>query len=417
MFDDNHIDQMMKSILENGQEEVPARVWDGISEGLDRMERRKSVVLWFRRAGVAAAAAAVAVGVIMNMGQEDELVPAVADSQMIAVVEPEHIAPEGVTMEDAEVMAKGSETTAMEGRTLVPERNRLLAYAEPEVYVSNEASSAEPDETTPVIPDETSPIISPNTASVIPSEVSPFIPSKVEESPDQGTWSDDETELKDRKLKASLVISGIAGTNNPQNRDGIAPMRSPAMEKHYTRTTVEQTGKDIIYGIPLSFGVGAKLHFTDRWSLGMGLNYSLLSSIFDGKYIEVSEEGLETLPKQIQSQIRNTQHFIGIPINVYYNIISKDFINFYAYAGGTVEKCIRNNYEIMTLPAIYHHEDVKGVQLSANAGIGVEFMLGRYVGLYIDPSLRYYFRNGQPKSIRTAQPLMLGFEMGFRFNL
>ena len=71
----------------------------------------------------------------------------------------------------------------------------------------------------------------------------------------------------------------------------------------------------------------------------------------------------------------------------------------------------------MTLPAIYHHEGVKSVQLSTNIGIGVEFMLGRYVGLYIDPSLRYYFRNGQPKSIRTAQPLMLGFEMGFRFNL
>ena len=74
MFDDNHMDRMMKSILENGQEEVPARVWDGISEGLDRMERRKSVVLWFRRAGVTAAAAAVALGVILNMGQEDEFV-------------------------------------------------------------------------------------------------------------------------------------------------------------------------------------------------------------------------------------------------------------------------------------------------------------------------------------------------------
>ena len=63
------------------------------------------------------------------------------------------------------------------------------------------------------------------------------------------------------------------------------------------------------------------------------------------------------------------------------------------------------------------NEKVKGVQLSANAGIGVEFALGRHVGLYIDPSLRYYFDNGQPKSIRTAQPLMFGFETGLRVNL
>ena len=54
---------------------------------------------------------------------------------------------------------------------------------------------------------------------------------------------------------------------------------------------------------------------------------------------------------------------------------------------------------------------------SVNLGIGVEFLLGDYLGLYIDPSLRYYFDNGQPKSIRTDQPLMLGFEMGLRVKL
>ena len=122
MFDDNHMDRMMKSILESGQEEVPARVWDGISEGLDRIERRKSVVLWFRRAGVAAAAAAVAVGVILNMGQEDELVPMTADSGMIAVVEPEHIAPaedNAVPTEDKAVQA-GS-TVSTEAKTAFSE--------------------------------------------------------------------------------------------------------------------------------------------------------------------------------------------------------------------------------------------------------------------------------------------------------
>ena len=149
----------------------------------------------------------------------------------------------------------------------------------------------------------------------------------------------------------------------------------------------------------------------------MGLNYSLLSSRFSGKFIEVSKDGVESMPKQVQSEISNTQHYIGIPINAYYDILSRDFIKFYAYAGGAVEKCIMNSYKVQTTPVINHKEDVKGVQLSADLGIGVEFMLGRYVGLYIDPSLRYYFRNGQPKSIRTAQPLMLGFEMGFRFNL
>ena len=120
--------------------------------------------------------------------------------------------------------------------------------------------------------------------------------------------------------------------------------------------------------------------------------------------------------KDISSDIRNSQHYIGIPVNAYYNIVNQDKINFYTYAGGTVEKCISDKYHVVNTE-ITHSEKAKGVQLSANVGLGVEFMLGKHLGLYIDPSLRYYFECGQPKSIRTAQPLMLGFEMGFRARL
>ena len=59
----------------------------------------------------------------------------------------------------------------------------------------------------------------------------------------------------------------------------------------------------------------------------------------------------------------------------------------------------------------------KGVQWSVNVGLGVEFMLGKTVGIYLDPSLRYYFNCGQPSSIRTEQPLMLAFEAGLRFKI
>ena len=226
-------------------------------------------------------------------------------------------------------------------------------------------------------------------------------------------WEDEDEERKN-KIRTSLVISGIAGTNNPQNSGSIGPFKSPGIFKSPEKTTIEQTSAQTIYGIPVSFGAGVKLRFSERWSLGMGLNYSMLTSRFNGKYTKV-EDGKAELP--LTATIRNTQHYVGIPINAYYSILSHDHVNFYAYAGGAVEKCVADKYIVQTTPVINHAEAAKGVQLSANAGIGVEFSLGRYVGLYIDPSLRYYFHCGQPKSIRTAQPLMLGFEMGLRFNL
>jgi hypothetical protein len=225
-------------------------------------------------------------------------------------------------------------------------------------------------------------------------------------------WEEDDKTVK--KIRTSFVLSGVAGTNTPQQGGGLSPLKGPAIFKPPTKTTVEPTSADYTYGIPLSFGAGVRLHFTKRWSLGMGLNYTLLSCRFSGKYTKV-EDDIASLP--VSAKVRNIQHYVGIPINVYYDIVSRDFINLYAYAGGAVEKCVRNSYEVQTTPVINHSENVGGVQLSANAGIGVEFMLGRYVGLYLDPSLRYYFNCKQPKSIRTAQPLMLGFEIGLRFNL
>ena len=118
----------------------------------------------------------------------------------------------------------------------------------------------------------------------------------------------------------------------------------------------------------------------------------------------------------IHSDIRNTLHYIGIPLNAYYDIVDKDRVNLYAYAGGTVEKCVADAYHVLS-DSIYHRDNVDGMQLSANVGFGVEFMLGKHLGLYIDPSVRYYFDCNQPKSIRTVQPLMFGFEMGLRARL
>ena len=138
-----------------------------------------------------------------------------------------------------------------------------------------------------------------------------------------------------------------------------------------------------------------------------------MSRKFFGDYTKV-ESG--KIVESIKSDIRNTQHYVGIPVNAYYNIVENKFVNFYAYAGGTVEKCVSDEYRVLSKD-IHHKESVKGVQASANLGIGVEFMLGNHLGIYVDPSARYYFNCNQPKSIRTAQPLMLGFEMGLRVRL
>ena len=175
------------------------------------------------------------------------------------------------------------------------------------------------------------------------------------------------------------------------------------------KTGVTETGNNS-FGLPVSLGVGARFDIAPKWSVGVGVNWSMLTRNFDGVFMMV-EDG-ETL-EYAESQIRNTQHYIGIPVNVYYNILSNKHINFYTYAGGAVEKGLTNRFDILSSKSVYK-EEIQGVQWSANLGLGVEFMFGKHLGLYLDPSVRYYFNCQQPKSIRTGQPFMLGLELGLR---
>lgn len=379
MFEDkniNEFDQMMKSILDEGREEVPASVWEGVSAGLDKAEKHKTVVLWWRRAAAGAAvAAAVAVGVIFNHTPQQELVPQAGDSGMIAVAKP------------------ADEIVTEETEIVIPD---MIAEAEPVVKPVRNAVIKTADEAIEVVTD------------VAPADEKEVETEKVYFPEDWGE------ETPERKADVSLVLSGLASTNDAQSQNRMGPMKAPSVNPAPKKTGITETSTKSTYGIPVSFGAGVKIDFNERWSLGVGANYTLLARKFYGKYTKVTEAG--GIENSISSDIRNTQHFVGIPVNAYYNIISKDRINLYAYAGGTVEKCVSDNYNVLGT-SIYHKEKAEGVQLSADAGIGVEFMLGKHMGLYIDPSLRYYFDCGQPKSIRTVQPLMFGFEMGFRFRL
>ncbi len=413
MFKDNNtedFDLMMKSILNEAQEAVPEHVWEGVSAGLDKAAHRRTVVLWWRRAAVGVAAAAVvAAGVFLNYDGGDEIVRTGDGGEMIAVVEPD--VPGTEVLEPGE---NGAEETG------------LLAYAS-ETVVAENVRSEMADEATavPERPDEeagmNADVVEIGTVDdeVMVGAADNAPAMKINETTEETAeyfpedWGTDVTAKKRRDV--SLVLSGVAGTNNALSQSRLSPMMRPSLTQAPKRTGVEETSVKSSYGIPLSAGVGVKIGLSPRWSVGAGLNYTFLSRQFYGKYTKVDAQG--DIESVTSSDISNRQHYIGIPVNFFYDVISNEKISFYAYAGGTVEKCVSDTYSLLNT-SINHKEKVPGVQLSADAGIGVEFMLGKHLGLYIDPSVRYYFRNEhQPKSIRTVQPLMLGFEIGLRAKL
>lgn len=398
----SEFDKEIRSMLAAAEEEVPSHLKDEVFARLDA--KHKAVLpVWLKRtAAVMAAAAAVVAGFVM-------LFPG-ADGRKTA----------GDDIITAEAAVPSQD---LEQNDKTADIENLTAMAEP---VRQQAASVKPgmkhsDEPSVVSYLEQEPEAEPVTGS---SESADEHRDAVEaggndaEERQKGALDDYFESLPDEESagrRISMAVGGeLASNGNAKGFSGFGGMRAPGdgiMEATY----IEQTGKNSRYMIPLSFGVTARIPFAKRWAVGAGVNYTLLQRTFAGVYTNIHEGRTTTVTS---SDIKNTIHYIGIPVNVYYDILEGSKIKFYAYAGGSVEKGIASTYRISQSSGnISYREKVKGVQASAGIGLGVEFALADKLGLYINPGIRYYFDCGQPVSIRTQQPLMMNFEIGFRVGI
>lgn len=408
-------DLEMRSMFQEAEEEAPSRVWEALSAELDRRERRKVVALrWRHAAAGVAAAAAVLSGIFITTRHDDNMLQQVP-SQVVAEVQ-KTTAPE--TTESAELSIE--EQIAASSQLFVadvpqPVKTSLPA-ARPseavpaEVFDTAEGSNAAAEGTGTASANAGA--ASENVSAAMP-EAATSTPSPKQEE----IWTDpfagleDDEEITERSV--SFTLAGNVMSNDATSGGLRAMHASPLGNVQKTGITEKSIST---YGIPLSLGVGARIEFNDKWSLGTGIDWTLLSRSFTGIYTVAGANGSAGI--SINSDINHELHYIGIPLNLYYNILSDKTIRFYAWGGTELEKGISNKYRIHSEPEdIFYKESVSGVQWSAGLGLGVEFSLNDWLGLYIDPSARYYFDCGQPSSVRTQKPFMLNFEAGLRFNL
>lgn len=409
-----NIDLLIKSLLENAEEAVPPYVWDSVSAGIEK-NRIKPFLVWRRAAAIVAVAAAIALGVFFSI-RTASLQTNIEKNNVVALNEPSlGNEPEQIAVQETGL--KGTENLiAAAGPSNKKEHFRHPAEIQTEKLIEesteeisdneNDASAAEVEET--LESEEESPVKEVSAGNVIEKREEVFegdVFSAI-------AW---EEEDKEKDSGVSFSIGGdIQNNGNARSASGMG-MKHIKSRDIPTKTTVEQVSRESSYSVPVSVGIGVRFPLYKRLSLGTGLNYSMMERTFTGIYTEFKND-VKTLT--INSDIRNSLHYIGVPLNLYYDLIDKKGLDFYVFAGGTVEKAIINKYRIFQESGdIYHSEPVQGVQLSAAAGFGVEFRLAKHLGLYVDPSLRYYFDCSQPISIRTQQPLMMSFEIGLRMGL
>lgn len=410
---ENAFDLQIRSIIGDAEEAVPSGAWEAVADRLDKAARRRTVL---RRWGIglAVAAAAAALGIFLWNGTGNSN-GSIITGQTNAFAVAEH--PGAAQGADAAVHDRdglpivGRETPAAAS----PVVRRVQAVPREVVPPAVLDAAAGEDPLPGTVPEETAaPAPVPAPAGPTPSVTEPSAPQAVEDfSDDAGMLARLAAEEARPQRKVSLYLGGDVSSNGHPTSGLTGFRRAQGTTVTLRRDEFRELSTESTYGIPVSLGIGARWSLSDRWSVGAGVSYSLLTRSFRGLYWD--SEGTRHPVGGEGGDIRNYQHYIGIPVNLYYDILSGRDVKFYASVGGTVERNIADRYRFSAADGgMSFTQGVQGMQLSAGAGLGVEFRLVDRLGLYVDPSVRYYFDNKQPKSIRTQQPLMVNLEVGLR---
>ena len=180
----------------------------------------------------------------------------------------------------------------------------------------------------------------------------------------------------DNRLTAKVYMSSTMADS--QKKTNSQP-NSPIIDNH-----------NIHHYQPMRFGLSLRYRITDRWSIESGLSYTRLSSD-----ISTTVDGVTTVTEQ-------HLNYIGLPLNISYDLWKSNHFGLYVTAGGTIEKSL----------------DTSPWQFSLNGSVGAEYKLTNFFSLYAEPGLGYYFKDGSTTpTIYQDHPLNINLSFGLRFNL
>lgn len=414
----------------SGYEERPSdELWAALSEKAGMQEsRRKVIPVWFW--GLSAAAALMA-GIFVVTKVNDKSVNAlggitadVAVSETVdaEVSEPIDAAvPESVEMtlaEDlAEVQARKAKSALI--AEAVPVESSVSAVAEDVTSVNSEEYAAE-------VPSENHDA---REAATVESDT-------VEQSEPAMSWDEYLKETPSEKARArrsggfsaGIVAGGAVGGNTSGSKPTAMVMGANPLAAGVTKTDwIDKDSKAsaIVYNqpevqeeyshkIPVKVGLTARYNITGRLGVETGLTYSVLSSSVKTGNSETGKNW---------SSGSQTLHYLGIPLNISFNILNSRYVNIYVSGGGMMEKSISGNIRTdeyvegkfaRTLTAKI---SPKGLQWSVNAAAGVQANILPQLGVFVEPGVSHHFKNGsRVRSIYTDKPTDFSLGFGLRYS-
>lgn len=405
-------------------EPEPDGLWAGIEAGLAAVSRRRTVRWWW--AALPAAAVAALVLFLSVPGHRDA-----SDAPLMTSA----VAELKSTTEPFDVVLQNVESS-------VPAN--LLAYSgtlltsDTEVWKPSDATADDAGNASEEFSKRQENSAWNNTPGDSSSETSSLENSSSEtsslETISSENWPSENdnpvSQTRRRGLSFGLLASNVAGSRSSISRYAALYGSTVTKQIHgFSETTADFPDSQGYAGVmqsnsnneisstvknwqPIQVGVSVAYSFTDRLSIESGLTYScLISDLSSGTPLG-------------NYDIRQTLHYIGLPLALRYDFLKIKGFSLYASAGGQMEKCVagktRTDYFVdgKKVSSENGRIMVEPLQWSVNTYVGAQYSFNRLVGLYVEPGAAYYFRNGSPVNcIYSERPFNFSIRAGLRFSL
>lgn len=432
-----------------GYEERPSdELWAALSEKAGLQEsRRKVIPVWFW--GLSAAAALMA-GIFVVTKVNDKSVNALGGiTADVAVSEPVDAAvPEPVERTLTEDMAEVQSAEAMSLADVAVGRKQEAAKVGIKQEVKDrKAKSALIAEAVPVessVSAVTEDVTSVNTeeyAAEVPSEnhdareAATVESDTVEQSEPAMSWDEYLKETPSEKARArrsggfsaGILAGGAVGGNTFGSKPTAMVMGANPLAAGVTKTDwIDKDSKAsaIVYNqpevqeeyshkIPVKVGLTARYNITGRLGVETGLTYSILSSSVKTGNSETGKNW---------SSGSQTLHYLGIPLNISFNILNSRYVNIYVTGGGMMEKSISGSIKTDEYVdgkfdrTLTTNISPKGLQWSVNAAAGIQANILPQLGFFVEPGVSHHFKNSsRVRSIYTDKPTDFSLGFGLRY--
>lgn len=350
--------EQMQQKMAGYKRPAPEVSWEEIDRVLSANKARKTRLLWLRRMAAAIALLAIAgVGYWSILRHETE-----------QVIEKRVAENHGDGAPEPVILPTQPAVPAIYARSLHKSGSTTIPVSELETIISVPETVTDTVDITVMEEKEQSHTVEENAKPIEPTRPVVIYPNDLHQR----------KHIDNRLMAKVYMMSTLVGSQTNNNALQYGPIVG------------SKTNHNIHHYQPIRFGISLRYRFNNHWSIESGFSYTRLSSD-----ISTTTNGKTTVTEQ-------HLNYIGLPLNISYDLWKNNHFGLYVTTGGMIEKSL----------------DTSPWQFSLNGAVGAEYKLTNFFSLYAEPGLGYYFKDGSTTpTIYQDHPLNFNFSLGLRFNL